>query len=112
MIVPLTPLMFLRRAEKLFPRKVGIVCEGLRFTYAEFGRRVHRLSNALANLGVQRGNVVAYLGSNCHRLLEAYYGVLQVGAILLPLNVRLTASDFCYILDHSEARVLFLEAEF
>ncbi|HEU0007906.1 MAG TPA: long-chain-fatty-acid--CoA ligase [Terriglobia bacterium] len=112
MIVPLTPLMFLRRAEKLFPHKVGVVCEGRRFTYAEFGQRVHRLSNALANLGVQKGDVVAYLGCNCHRLLEAYYGVLQTGAVLLPLNVRLTANDFLYILDHSEAQVLYLDSEF
>ena len=112
MIVPLTPLMFLRRAEKLFPHKVGVVCEGRRFTYAEFGRRVHRLSNALANLGVRKGDVVAYLGHNCHRLLEAYYGVLQTSAVLLPLNVRLTANDFLYILDHSEARVLLLDSEF
>jgi fatty-acyl-CoA synthase len=104
--------MFLRRAEKLFPHKLGVVCEGRRFSYSEFGQRVHRLSNALAGLGVQRGGVVAYLGHNCHRLLEAYYGVLQTGAVLLPLNVRLTANDFRYILDHSEARVLFLESEF
>ena len=112
MIVPLTPLMFLRRAEKLYPRKVGVVCDGLHFTYAGFAERVQRLSNVLSSLGVQKGDVVAYLGYNCHRLLEAYYGVLQTGAILLPLNVRLTASDFRYILDHSEARVLFLESEF
>ena len=112
MIVPLSPLMFLRRAEKLFPQKVGVVCESRRFSYAEFGQRVHRLSNALAGLEVEKGDVVAYLGHNCHRLLEAYYGVLQNGAILLPLNVRLTASDFRYILDHSEAKVLFLESEF
>ena len=112
MIVPLTPLMFLRRAEKLFPHKVGVVCEGRRFTYTEFGERVRRLSNALTSLGIRKGNVVAYLGYNCHRLLEAYDGVLQAGAVLLPLNLRLTASDFRYILDHSEARVLFLESEF
>jgi len=112
MIVPLTPLMLLRRAEKLFPQKVGVVCEGRRFSYSEFGQRVHRLSNALASLGGQKGGVVAYLGHNCHRLLEAYYGVLQTGAVLLPLNGRLTANDFRYILDHSEARVLFLESEF
>jgi fatty-acyl-CoA synthase len=112
MIVPLTPLMFLRRAEKLFPQKVGVVCEDRRFGYTEFSQRVQRLSNALANMGVQKGDVVAYLGHNCHRLLEAYYGVLQTGAILLPLNVRLAASDFHYILDHSEARILFLESEF
>ena len=74
MIVPLTPVMFLRRAEKLFPQKVGVVCEGRRFSYAEFGGRVHRLSNALAVLKVQKNDVVAYLGHNCHRLLEAYYG--------------------------------------
>ncbi|MSO23476.1 MAG: long-chain-fatty-acid--CoA ligase [Acidobacteria bacterium] len=112
MIVPLTPLMFLRRAEKLFPQKVGVVCEGRRFSYSEFGQRVHRLSNALASLSLQKGDTVAYLGHNCHRLLEAYYGVLQMGAILLPLNVRLTAKDFLYMLDHSEARVLFCESEF
>ena len=112
MIVPLTPLMFLRRAEKLFPQKVGVVCEERRFSYAEFSQRVHRLCNALAGLGIGKGDVVAYLGHNCHRLLESYYGVLQTGAILLPLNVRLAASDFHYILDHSEASVLFLESEF
>jgi len=112
MMVPLTPLMFLRRAEKLFPRKVGVVCEHHRFGYLEFGQRVHRLSNALTRLGITRGDVVAYLGHNCHRLLEAYYGVLQSGAILLPLNVRLTAGDFRYILDHSEAKILFLDSDF
>jgi len=112
MIVPLTPLMFLRRAEKLFPQKVGVVCEGHRFSYFEFGQRVNRLSNALTGMGVRKGDVVAYLGHNCHRLLEAYYGVLQTGAILLPLNIRLTATDFRYILNHSEARVLFLESQF
>jgi fatty-acyl-CoA synthase len=112
MIVPLTPLMFLRRAEKLYASKVGVVCEGLHFTYADFAERVQRLSIALLSLGVQKGDVVAYLGHNCHRLLEAYYGVLQTGAILLPLNVRLTANDFHYILGHSEAQVLFFESEF
>lgn len=112
MIVPLTPLVFLRRAERLFPRKVGVVCDGLHLSYAEFAERVRRLSNALASLGVCKGDVVAYLGHNCHRLLEAYYGVLQTGAILLPLNIRLAANDFRFILDHSEARVLFLESQF
>lgn len=112
MLVPLTPLMFLRRAEKLYPRKVGVVCGHHRFSYAEFGERVQRLSNGLADSGIGKGGVVAYLGHNCHRLLEAYYGVPLAGGILLPLNVRLAAGDFRFILDHSEARVLFLEAEF
>jgi fatty-acyl-CoA synthase len=104
--------MFLRRAEKLFPCKVGVVCEDLHLTYAEFGERVRRHSNALAGLGVRQGDVVAYLGHNCHRLLEAYYGVLQTGAILLPLNIRLTANDFRFILDDSGTRLMFVESQF
>jgi fatty-acyl-CoA synthase len=112
MIVPLTPLMFLQRAAKLYPNKLGVVCGSERFSYSEFDQRVHRLSHALDRLGIQKGDVVAFLGPNCHRLLEAYYGVIQTGAILLPLNIRLAAHDFAYILNHSGARVLFLEKEF
>jgi fatty-acyl-CoA synthase len=112
MIVPLTPLMYLRRAVKLYPNKLGVVCGLTRFSYREFCGRIHRLSHALSALGIQKGDVVAYLGPNCHRLLEAYYGVPQKGAILLPLNIRLAAQDFLYILNHSEARILLLESEF
>jgi fatty-acyl-CoA synthase len=112
MIVPLTPLMFLQRAAKLYPNKLGVICGSERLSYSVFDRRVHRLSHALHRLGIQKGDVVAFLGPNCHRLLEAYYGVVQTGAILLPLNIRLAAHDFAYILNHSGARVLFLEEEF
>ena len=112
MIVPLTPLMFLRRAAKLYPDKTAVVCGADRFTYHQFSQRVHRLSQTLASLNLKPGTVVAYLRRNCHRLLEAYYGVVQVGAIFLPLNVRLTAQDFHYILNHSGASLLLLEREF
>ena len=112
MIVPLTPLMFLRRAAKLYPDKTAVVCGADRFTYHQFSQRVHRLSQTLASLNLKPGTVVAYLSRNCHRLLEAYYGVVQVGAIFLPLNVRLTAQDFHYILNHSGASLLLLEREF
>src|SRR4029450_7337750 len=99
MHVPLSPLMFLRRASKLYTNKLAVVCEGQRFTYGEFNERVQRLSRAVADLGVRKGEVVAFLSHNCHRLLEAYYGVLQTGAILLPLNIRLAPLDFLYILN-------------
>ena len=112
MNVPLTPLMFLRRSVKLHPDKTAVVCGAQHFTYLQFSRRIHRLSRLLVSLGVKPGTVVAYLSRNCHRLLEAYYGVVQTGAIFLPLNVRLTTRDFRYILNHSEARLLLLEKEF
>lgn len=64
------------------------------------------------DLGIERGDRVAFLSKNCHRLLEAYFGVLEAGAVLLPLNFRLTGQELAFILNDSEARVLFFEKEF
>ena len=112
MNIPLTPLRFLRYAETQFPGKTAVVCGEQRFTYAEFGHRVGRLAGALRAAGVKPGDRVAFLSLNCHRLIEAYYGVLEAGAILLPLNIRLAAPELTYILNDSGANVLFLEQEF
>src|SRR5580704_14718303 len=112
MNIPLTPVRFLRYSEEQFPRKTAVVCQDLRFTYAEFGDRVGRLAGALRGAGLKAGDRVAFLSLNCHRLLEAYYGVLEAGCVLLPLNIRLAATELAYILNHSGATSLFLEQEF
>src|SRR5271156_1998141 len=112
MNIPLTPVRFLRYAEQQFPNKTAVVCDNLRFTYAEFSDRVGRLAGALRAAGVKPGDRVAFLSLNCHRLLEAYFGVLEAGGILLPLNIRLAAPELAYILNDSGATVLFLEQEF
>ena len=112
MIIPLTPVRFFEYVEKIFPDKEGVVCEGERFTYGEFCRRTRKISNALAKIGVQRGDRVAYLGYNCHRLLELFYAPPIMGAILEPLNIRLAARDFDYIINESTPRVLFLDKDF
>jgi acyl-CoA synthetase (AMP-forming)/AMP-acid ligase II len=112
MNLPLTPVRFLRYSEQQFPRKTAVVCQEHRFTYAEFGDRVGRLAGALRSAGVKPGDRIAFLSLNCHRLLEAYYGVLDAGCILLPLNIRLSGLELAYILNDSGAAVLFLEEEF
>lgn len=112
MNIPLTPIRFLRYAEQQFPRKTAVVCGDQRFTYAQFAERVGRLAGALREAGVKAGDRVAFLSLNCHHLLEAYYGVLEAGAVLLPLNIRLAPQELTYILNDSEARVLFFEQEF
>ena len=89
-----------------------MVCGNERFTYGQFADRAARLGGALKKAGVQPGDRVAFLSMNCHRLLEAYYGVLEAGAVLLPLNVRLAAQELAFILNDSGAKVLFLEKEF
>ena len=112
MNLPLTPIRFVRHAARIFGNKTGVVCGEKRFTYHEFAGRCDRLSEALLNLGVKTGDRVAFVSFNCHRLLEAYYGVPQISAILLPLNVRLSAEELGYILADSAPRILFFDPEF
>jgi fatty-acyl-CoA synthase len=112
MNLPLTPVRFKAHAARVFGPKIGVVCEDLRFTYREFNERCDRLSQALLGLGLASGERIAFLSFNCHRLLEAYYGVPQIGAILLPLNIRLSPEELTYILNDAAPRVLFFDPEF
>src|SRR6202047_3206336 len=112
MNIPLTPVRFLRYAEQQFPDKTAVVCGDRRFTYAQFAERASRLAGALREAGVKAGDRVAFLSLNCHRLLEAYYGVLEAGAVLLPLNFRLAPRELAYILNDSGAKVSFLARAF
>ncbi len=90
MHVPLTPVRCLYRAIDLYGRKTGVVCGENRFTYAQFGERCERLAAGLLSEGIAKGDRVAYLSFNTHQLLEGYFGVLLAGAVMMPLNVRLT----------------------
>ncbi|HEX4834945.1 MAG TPA: fatty acid--CoA ligase [bacterium] len=112
MFVPITPLEFRRRAERLFGSKIGVIDGERRFTYAEFGERSRRLASALRGLGVAHGEVVSFLTYNTHHLLEAYYGVLQAGAVLNPINIRLHPREIAYVLNHAGSRALFFHRDF
>src|ERR1035437_9241053 len=112
MNIPLTPLRFLRYAEQQYPRRTAVVCNENRYNYAEFADRAGRLAGALVEKGVQPGDRVAFLSTNCHRLLEAYYGVLEAGAVLLPLNIRLAPQELGFILNDAKVKVLFFESQF
>ncbi len=112
MNIPLTPVRFLRYAEQQYPGKTAVVCGPERFSYSQFAGRAARLAGGLRKIGVKPGDRVAFLSMNCHRLLEAYFGVLEAGAVLLPLNVRLAADELTFILNHAEASVLFLQNDF
>ena len=112
MNIALTQVRFLERSIKLFGQKTAVICEGQRWTYAQYGERVERLADALEDLGVEPKERVAYLGYNCHRLLECYYGIIKMGGVLLPLNIRLASQDFEYIIGDAEPRVVFVDPDF
>lgn len=112
MNIPLTPIRFLRYAEQQYPRRTAAVCGQERFTYKQFAERAGKLAGALRKLGVQAGDRVAFLSANCHRLLEGYYGVLEAGAVLLPLNIRLAPEELAFVLNDSGSCVLFYQKRF
>ncbi len=101
MIVPLTPLDFLERARRLFGELEAIVDGERRFTYAEYAQRCHALGAALPT-----DERIAYLCPNTVELLEAYYGVLLAGSVLVPLNIRLAAAELQAIIDDCGASTL------
>ena len=112
METPLTPLEFARRARKLYAGREALVDGELRMTYAQFFDRIDRWSTALQRLGIRQGDRVAYLAPNTHAQLESFYAVPQIGAVLVPLNYRLIADDFVYLINHSGARLVCAHSDY
>ena len=112
MDIPLTPLELLRRSRSLYAGREAVVDGDLRLTYAQYFERCDRWSSALQQLGVRQGDRVAYIAPNTHANIESFCAVPQIGAVLVPINFRLTADDFAYIVEHSGARVLCAHADY
>src|SRR6185295_8079401 len=103
METPLTPMEFVRRARRLYPDREAVVDGELRLTYTQFFERCDRWSAALQRLGICAGDRVACIAPNTHTHLESFHAVPQIGAVMVPINYRLTADDFAFIINHSGA---------
>src|SRR5688500_12513977 len=112
MEVPLTPLEFARRARRLYADRLAVVDGPLRLTYGQFFDRCSRRSAALQSFGVGKGDRVVYIAPNTHTQLESFYAVPQIGAVLVPLNYRLTPDDFAYMIEHCGARIVCAHADY
>jgi fatty-acyl-CoA synthase len=107
----LTPLSFIRRSTFVYPDKVAIAYGEQRITYREYGERVNRLASALLKAGLKKGERVAFLCPNIPAMLDAHFGVLLAGGILVAINTRLSPGEIEYILNHSGAKFLFSDTE-
>jgi len=110
--VPMTPVSFLERSALVWPDKVAVRHGAHAFTYREFDARCRRFASTLAGRGVRRGDTVAIVAPNVPALLEAHYAVPALGAVLNALNYRRDARTIAFCLDHGEATVLLVDAEF
>jgi fatty-acyl-CoA synthase len=109
--VPLSPLSFLRRSERVFPQKTAIIHHTKSWTYAQFADRCRRLATAIRETGIRPGECVAVLAPNGPPALEAHYGVPLAGAVLCALNTLLDATAIAFILGHAEAKLLLVDRE-
>lgn len=108
----LTPMEFLNRSKLVYPDKTAVIYKEQRFSYSQFYARVHRLASALKKAGVQKGDKVAFICPNIPPMLEAHYGVPLIGAALVSINIRLSKDEISYIIDHSDAKIVFADSEF
>jgi fatty-acyl-CoA synthase len=112
METPLSPLDFARRTRRLHGGREAVVDGSVRLSYEQFFDRCDRWSSALQRLGVAQGDRVATIAPNTHAQLESFYAVPQLGAVLVPVNYRLTPEDFVYIVNHSGATVVCATREY
>ena len=108
----LNPLAFLDRSAAVYPDKPAVVYNDTTYTYAEFNERVNNLAGSLRQAGVKRGDRVAFMLPNIPQMLEGHYGPMRIGAVLVAINIRLSAREIAYILNHSGAKVLVFDSEF
>ncbi len=99
-----TPLAHASRQEIVYREK--------RFDYTTLARRIGQLANGLATLGVGPGDTVGVLDWDSHRYLECYFAVPMMGAILHTVNVRLSAEQILYTINHAQDDVLLVNTDF
>src|SRR5215472_6520461 len=111
---PLTLTQLFERSRRLFHKKTmatRVPEAGLeRYTYADYADRVCRLASALAGLGLEKGGRVGTFASHSHRHLEVYFAAPLMGMVLHTVNIRLSAQDITYIVNHAGDEVLIVDA--
>jgi fatty-acyl-CoA synthase len=94
------------------PEREIVYADKHRYNYVALNERIHRLANGLNQIGAQAGDVVAVFDYDCHRYLECFFAIPMMGAVLQTVNWRLSTDQILYTLNHAEARVIMINADF
>jgi fatty-acyl-CoA synthase len=94
------------------PNKVAVKDKFRQLTFKEWNDRSNRLSNALASMGVEKGDKFAILAYNCIEWMEIYAAASKGGQVAVPINFRLAGPEIEYIVNHSESKAFIVAKEF
>ncbi|XP_074263848.1 butanoate--CoA ligase AAE1-like [Silene latifolia] len=110
--VPLSPISFLERAALVYADKPSLVYGNAHYTWKQTLERCTNLASSLAQLGISYGDVVAAIVPNIPAMYELHFGVPMAGAVLCALNTRHDSSMIAVLLNHSKAKVIFVDYQF
>ena len=94
------------------PDRTALIYNGRHFTYRYLDRRANRVANFLLSEGIRPGDRIAALLPNCNEFVEIYFACSRIGAIFVPLNIRLTAPELDYMIRDSQSRLFFYATAF
>jgi fatty-acyl-CoA synthase len=94
------------------PDQVIVYRDQVRYSYREFGVRLHRLASGLTALGVRQGDTIGVLDWDSHRYLECFFAIPMMGAVLQMVNVRLNPEQILYTVNHAKPTVLLVHPDF
>ncbi len=96
----------LARNARVYGRETGLIFGDVRLTWQAVNVRANRFANAMQKLGLQRGDRVALYARNSHQWVEALFGLMKVGVVVVTINYRLTAAEAGYIAENCGARAI------
>jgi fatty-acyl-CoA synthase len=94
------------------PEQEIVYADKLRYSYRTLNERIQRLANALTAAGVKAGDTVALLDWDSHRYLECFFAVPMIGAVLHTVNIRLSADQVRYTMNHAEDDLVLVHDDF
>ncbi len=101
----MTPLAYSPNQEIVYRDK-------FRYTYKDFNERVHKLANALTDMGVKQSDTVCVFDYDSHRYLECFFAVPMMGAVLHTMNWRLSPDQILYTMNHAEDDIVLINSDF
>jgi acyl-CoA synthetase (AMP-forming)/AMP-acid ligase II len=103
---------YLAQNARKYPDKLAIECEGRTYTYKQFNEEVNRFAHGLAGLGLKKGDKIALMMKNSDHFVFSFFAAAKIGAVLVPVNFRLTATEVRYILEQSDTVLAICDNEF
>jgi fatty-acyl-CoA synthase len=102
---------FLENSAVKYPDKTALICEEQRITYLQLKKRSERLVSSLLHLGLKKGMKAGILLYNSVEYVEIIFALMKLGAVGVPLNIRLTKEEIAKQAEHADVSILFYEEE-